>query len=136
MPPQPDPAKLRRICSIGKSDEGKKLRVAGRVLSYDVQTGIVVLIDEGHGLYVDIVLSLDGQSRRWATERLSTIIALGDLERSEMRLGAPVIDGKGPALKINEELVLRAILVVPSPDLDLALWNNVLADEEEDDRER
>lgn len=41
-------------------------------------------------------------------------------------------DGKAPSLKISEELVLRAILVVPSPDLDLALWNSVVADEEDD----
>ena len=54
---------------------------------------------------------------------------------AQMRLIAPVIGGKAPTPKISEELVLRAILVVPSPDLDLALWNSVLADEE-DDRER
>lgn len=46
------------------------------------------------------------------------------------------VKSKAPALKISEELVLRAILVVPSPDLDLALWNSVVADEEEDDGER
>ena len=116
-----------------------------------------MLIDGGHGLIVDIGLCLDedGQSRTWATERLSTIIALGHLERSkvgvgsllllgssdlgdvgaQVRPGAPVM-GKAPAVKIKEELVLRAILVVPSPDLDLALWNSVVADEEDDDRER
>lgn len=55
---------------------------------------------------------------------------------AQMRLSAPVMGGKAPAPKISEELVLRAILVVPSPDLDLALWNSVVADEEDDDRER
>lgn len=56
----------------------------GRVLSYDVQTGIVVLIDGGYGLFVDVLLCLDGQSWTWATERLSTIIALGQLERAKV----------------------------------------------------
>jgi hypothetical protein len=56
---------------------------------------------------------------------------------AQVRLGVPVIGGgKAPSLKISEELVLRAILVVPSPDLDLALWNSVVGDEEDDDRER
>ncbi|KAF8967885.1 hypothetical protein BDZ97DRAFT_1655840 [Flammula alnicola] len=82
MPQQTDSAPRKTLRKIDNTLEGQKLRVAGRVLSYDVATGLIVLIDGGHGLLVDVCLSLDGQSRSWATERLSTIMAIGHLERS------------------------------------------------------
>ena len=35
-------------------------------------------------------------------------------------------------LRISRHLFLRAILIVPSPDLDLVLWNAVLKEEDEE----
>ncbi|KDR75764.1 hypothetical protein GALMADRAFT_248448 [Galerina marginata CBS 339.88] len=84
MPQQPETAVRARLCKIDDSYEGKKVRVAGRVLTYDVATGLATVIDGKHGLLVNMFLSLDSQSRLWATERLSTIIAIGHLERADV----------------------------------------------------
>ncbi|KAF9474551.1 hypothetical protein BDN70DRAFT_815524 [Pholiota conissans] len=133
MPQQPDSATRKSLNTIDDSLEGRKLRVAGRVLAYDAPTGLVVLIDKGHGLLVDVELSLgDGaESAVWVTERLSTIMVIGHLERTPAPLPMPAaMPANAGRVKLNRKLVLRAILVVPTPDLDLALWNSVLQDEE------
>ena len=56
--------------------------ILSRVFFYDVVTGFIVLVDKANGLLVDISGALDGQSRLWATERLSVIMVIGHLERS------------------------------------------------------
>ncbi|KAF8200984.1 hypothetical protein BJ912DRAFT_843718 [Pholiota molesta] len=84
MPQQTDSATRKSLNQIDDSLEGQKLRVAGRVLAYDVQTGLIILIDKQHGLLVDVDLSLHEESAEWATERLSTIMVIGHLERSSV----------------------------------------------------
>jgi len=103
MPQQTDSASRTRLCKISDDLVGRKLRVAGRlncvlrslhgyvltealyrVLSYDFTTGLIVLVDGANGLLVDISLSLDSQTSVWARDRLSTIMAIGDLEHSEV----------------------------------------------------
>ncbi|CAA7259066.1 unnamed protein product [Cyclocybe aegerita] len=132
MPQQTDSAARTRLCRITKDLKGQKVRVAGRVLTYDVATGLIILIDEEHALLVDVSLALDSQSREWVPERLSTIMVIGDLERTDDPLTAPPMPTRSPALKMDRRHVLRAILVVPSPDLDLSLWNAVLKEDEEE----
>jgi len=46
-----------------------------------------VLLDGSDGLYVDVTLALDSRSNLWATERLSTVMAIGDLEHSDVSVG-------------------------------------------------
>lgn len=116
------------------------------MLSYDAETGLIILIEGKHGLLIDILLSLDSQSLLWATERLSTVITIGRLEHSKVSIFAdqynascryglqtplklPAVPSHVPSIEINQNLVLRAILLVPSPDLDLDLWNAVLTEE-------
>ncbi|KAF8161216.1 hypothetical protein B0H34DRAFT_371144 [Crassisporium funariophilum] len=82
MPQQTDSATRKQLCKINDSLLGKKLRVAGKVLSYDVVSGLIILVDGAYGLLLDISMALDGQSRSWATEHLSTIIGIGHLEQS------------------------------------------------------
>ena len=55
-----------------------------RVFFYDVVTGFIVLLDKAKGILVDMSAALDGQSRIWATERLSVIMVIGHLERSSV----------------------------------------------------
>ncbi|KAF8897065.1 hypothetical protein CPB84DRAFT_1710051 [Gymnopilus junonius] len=131
MPQQTETATRTRICKVADLPEGQKVRVAGRVLSYDVESGLIILIEGRHGLLIDSLLSLDNQSSLWATERLSTVIALGRLEYPTVRLKVPTIPSHAHPIKVNENLVLRAILILPAPDLDLKLWNAVLIEEEE-----
>lgn len=81
--------------------------------------------------------TLEPDHRPWTPGTLEGVLDTLLLGSSDLgNVGAQVhldasVKSKAPALKISEELVLRAILVVPSPDLDLALWNSVVADEEE-----
>jgi hypothetical protein len=44
-------------------------------------------LDKANGLLVDVSRALDGQSRLWATERLSIIMVIGHLERSSASVG-------------------------------------------------
>ena len=108
MPQQTDSATRTRICKVNESLAGKKLRVAGkfvlsliqfedvffffqcilsRVFFYDIVTGFIVLVDKANGLLVDMSGALDGQSKLWATERLSVIMVIGHLDRSSASVG-------------------------------------------------
>ena len=58
-----------------------------RVFFYDVVTGFIVLVHKAYGLLVDMSGALDGQSKLWATERLSLIMVIGHLERSSVSVG-------------------------------------------------
>ncbi|KAF8806457.1 hypothetical protein BYT27DRAFT_7140997, partial [Phlegmacium glaucopus] len=127
MPQQTDPATRTRICKVNESLAGEKVRVAGKVFCYDVVTGLIVLLDKTNGLLVDTSNALDGQSGLWATERLSTIMVIGQLERSSTPLPMPT---NIPSFRLNNHVVLRAILVIPATELDLDMWNAVLKDEE------
>ncbi|PPQ93812.1 hypothetical protein CVT25_013521 [Psilocybe cyanescens] len=131
MPQQPESAARIRICKVDETMVDKKIRVAGRVIAYNSHTGLAVLLDGKFGLLVDTDLSLDEESSDWATERLATVVTMGHLERSEQPLAVPLMPAHAPPVAINRELVLRAILIVRSPDLDLKLWNSVLEEEEE-----
>ena len=44
-------------------------------------------MDKANGLLVDMSGALDGQSKLWATERLSVIMVIGHLERSSFNVG-------------------------------------------------
>ena len=61
--------------------------ILSRVFSYDVVTGFIVLVDKANGLLVDMSGALDGQSKLWATERLSVIMVIGHLEHSSASVG-------------------------------------------------
>ena len=61
--------------------------ILSRVFSYDVVTGFIVLVDKANGLLVDMSGALDGQSKLWATERLSVIMVIGHLECSSASVG-------------------------------------------------
>ena len=61
--------------------------ILSRVFFYDAVTGFIVLVDKANGLLVDMSGALDGQSKLWATERLSVIMVIGHLERSSAGVG-------------------------------------------------
>ena len=60
-----------------------------RVLSYDVHSGMITLLDGKDGLLVDVSLALDFQSNVWVADRLTTIMVIGDLELSDVSLNVP-----------------------------------------------
>ena len=55
-----------------------------RLLTYDVESGLAVVLDGFYGLLVDITLVLDSRSKGWAHERMTTIMAIGDLEETDV----------------------------------------------------
>lgn len=69
-----------------------------RVLTYDIASGLVVLLDGNDGLYVDVTLALDSRSSLWATERLSTVMAIGNLEHSDVSANLFCLDIGGDCL--------------------------------------
>ncbi|KAH6913994.1 hypothetical protein BKA70DRAFT_650882 [Coprinopsis sp. MPI-PUGE-AT-0042] len=109
---------------------GKKLRIAGRFLSYDAIAGSIVLL-EGKGryaVYIDISAAVDDRFSEWVNDRLTTLIVIGYLEssnepaeRSDLPAGVEMVDA-------SNSLQLRALLVVPAQDLDLKLWDRVIED--------
>ncbi|TFK44830.1 hypothetical protein BDQ12DRAFT_673649 [Crucibulum laeve] len=86
MPQQPDSATPTRLCKINASRIGHKIRVAGRVLSYDAESGHIVLLDGDCAVLVDASLCLNVRSSTWVRERLSKIIAICYVEGSPVRL--------------------------------------------------
>ncbi|KAF9012446.1 hypothetical protein BDQ17DRAFT_1225677, partial [Cyathus striatus] len=84
MPQQPDSATPTRICKVDSGVVGQKVRLAGRMLSYDATTGMIVLMEERHGVVVDVSLCVEC-SATWVGERLSKIIVIGHVEDAEVR---------------------------------------------------
>ncbi|KIM92027.1 hypothetical protein PILCRDRAFT_810024 [Piloderma croceum F 1598] len=133
MPQQTEPATPTRLSAIGKDHTGCKLRVTGRMLSYDSMTALVLLQDEDTALLIDVSLCVDPKSSgRWIRERKDIVTAIGYLERSPTQLTIPDLPPYSAAPDIDPALVLRALLVQPVfPDVDMKLWNDV-AQEHED----
>ncbi|KAF4620625.1 hypothetical protein D9613_000788 [Agrocybe pediades] len=111
MPQQTDSALRTRLCRIADRDVQEKVRVAGRVLYYEAKSAMLTLIDGHQGLLVDTSLALDSQSHLWASERLSTVIVIGRIDKVQKALKLPPKP-------------------IPSPELDLEMWNSVLEEEE------
>ncbi len=49
----------------------------------------------------------------------------------QVPLQRPIVPVHSSTFKISHYLILRAILVVSTPDLDLRLWNTVLEEDED-----
>ncbi|KAF9049855.1 hypothetical protein BJ165DRAFT_1401695 [Panaeolus papilionaceus] len=130
MPQQTEVARRVRLSKVDESLEGEKIRVVGRVLSYDAQDGVVLLIDESHGLLVDISLALDERAGLWATEKLSKVMLIGRIERVIGDIPKSMVPGRGSGLQMREKLVLRAFLATKVDDLDLKVWNATVEEEE------
>ncbi|ESK97048.1 hypothetical protein Moror_6405 [Moniliophthora roreri MCA 2997] len=134
MPQQTDEGVPVRIATLGTHHEslvGRKLRIAGRNMSYDVDTGFLILLDDSVGVLVDISLALERERTfPWMKERFSPVEVLGYLEHSDEELVVPAIPPHASAPEVDTHLVLRAIVVVPSSDLSLEVWNNVVTEME------
>ncbi|KAF9024839.1 hypothetical protein BDZ89DRAFT_954413 [Hymenopellis radicata] len=77
----PDSALPTSLADVKDSLVGRKLRVAGRLLSYDAITGTIIIVDGTIGLLVDVTSCLDS----WVRERLGTVMVIGDLQRTAVR---------------------------------------------------
>ncbi|KAG1731466.1 uncharacterized protein EDB91DRAFT_1227026 [Suillus paluster] len=100
MPNQLEPATVMMLDCITDDDVGRKLRVAGRMLTYDHSTALVLLSCSSHGLLVDVSLVIDPDAvlstekwggtldpsvdYNWMRERKAWVWVIGWLAKSEV----------------------------------------------------
>ncbi|KAH7913929.1 hypothetical protein BJ138DRAFT_1145055 [Hygrophoropsis aurantiaca] len=88
MPQQVDHAALITLDNLDENDVGRKLRVAGRMLTYDSESAIVLLYEAPHALLVDVALCVDPDVLlSWNNGKGVDVIADGDgdMQRSAKR---------------------------------------------------
>ncbi|KAG6918708.1 hypothetical protein DXG01_012193 [Tephrocybe rancida] len=135
MPQQPDPAKVVRIRSVNELLLGKKLRLAGRLLSYDSTTGLILLLEGDQALLVDVSLCVDYWAGHWVRDRFGMIRVIGYLEAAPEELPIPTLPTYAPAPAIDPTLVIRALVVEqPETDFDISLWNAAIEENERMER--
>jgi len=102
---------------------GRKVRVVGKLLSYDPTTQVVLLAHQPHGILVDINLCLDAsQSLYYLHEKRGTLMVLGTLEHLEFPMKIPTLSRFSEAPLLNNQLILRAIMVKSTNDINLEQW--------------
>jgi len=119
----PDPAIPTRISSINKVLSSQKLRIAGRLLSYDDKSGLILVMDGHEAVLVDVSLCVGRWSSDWIREYLSQIMVVGYLDKSVEALPIPTIPKYIPAPVVDPMLVIRALFVVEARELDMDAWN-------------
>ncbi|KAF8270259.1 hypothetical protein EI94DRAFT_1723170 [Lactarius quietus] len=133
MSSRADSAVPTRLSSIRNELVGKKLRVVGKILSHDVKSSSVFLWNDNHIVLVDISLCLPTSGGiPWLRESLCTVTLFGYLERSQADMHLPDLPEQLPhkELVLIPHFSLQAILVLDSPDVDLRLWNDTVAEME------
>ncbi|KAI0675021.1 hypothetical protein C8Q78DRAFT_1075364 [Trametes maxima] len=125
---QIESATATRLASVSPQMLSRKLRVAGQLLHYDIDSSTVLIHDSEDALLVDVALCLSAwRSTPWLREPRTVVMALGYLESSDKPLSLPVLSAHAPLVNVNPRLVLRAIVLEEARDLDLSLWNRAIA---------
>jgi len=124
-----DTAVPTRLLSVTEALVGNKLRLAGRMLSYDSLTSLVLLQDQDVAVLVDVSLCVDKTSA-WVREKKCVVMVVGHLEESPTPLPIPVLPAYAPAPVIDPHIVLRALVVTSGADLDMRLWNGAIEERE------
>jgi len=123
MPPLGDFAITCSLAAIQPSLIGKNIRVAGKILSYDPITHLLLLAHHPYGILVDMNLCLDpSQSLHYLRENKGTLMILGPLEHTETPLEVPLLSRFVEAPSLDDHLVLRAIVARSMNDLSLDRW--------------
>ncbi|KAL4074198.1 hypothetical protein V8B97DRAFT_725237 [Scleroderma yunnanense] len=142
MPQQVDSAKVMMLDCITEDDIGRKLRVAGRMLTYDPESALVLLHDARSALLVDVTLCIDTEAllslsdapknrdidHRWALERKGYVWVIGHLERVEDQMPIPILPAYLAPPDIDPSLVMRAVIVAPAKDLNTTQLRAALAE--------
>ncbi|PCH43944.1 hypothetical protein WOLCODRAFT_122884 [Wolfiporia cocos MD-104 SS10] len=123
MPQQSLAAVPVSLGSISPGLISRKLRVAGRLLSRSSDEALFLLSDGNNALFVDISLCLNpDKSMPYLRENNATLVVLGYLEETQIAMPLPTLPLHTRTTHVDPYLVLRAILMIESPDLDLQLW--------------
>ncbi|KAI9572253.1 hypothetical protein HD554DRAFT_2015619 [Boletus coccyginus] len=129
MPQQVENATIVMLDRICEDDIGRKLRIAGRMLTYDAETTLVLLHDASNALLVDASLCVNADAlisvpstkerrgrqmgHRWGLERKSYVWVVGYLERVDSELPIPMLPAYLPPPDIDPSLVVRAVIIAP-----------------------
>ncbi|CAL1707765.1 unnamed protein product [Somion occarium] len=115
-----EPALPTKLSEIPQKNIPLKVRVAGRVSSYDVKSATMVLRDEDESVLIDISLCLDPfKSYSWLRETNAPVMVVGYLERVPVSRKTRT---KGQLLDSTKDIILRALLVREANDLQFSLW--------------
>lgn len=112
-----------------------------RLLSYESDTGLILLLEGDAAMLVDVSLCVD----RWVREHLSVIMVVGHVEACSVsdetdaircidndvlqeQMPIPTMPRYARAPAIDVSLVIRAALVVSVPDLDMDEWHQAVDD--------
>ncbi|KAF9778173.1 hypothetical protein BJ322DRAFT_1114425 [Thelephora terrestris] len=121
----PESAQLVKVSEVSLELVNKKLRLYGRVYSYDVDTSLIVLCDPDtslrKGVWVDVTLCLNPKySAPWKREPMHMVIVVGYLEACEPPLHE--LDQGGALLghlEIDSRWRLQAIVLESCDDLNV-----------------
>ncbi|KAI6151199.1 hypothetical protein BKA82DRAFT_4353057 [Pisolithus tinctorius] len=124
MPQQVEHATVMTLDSITEHDVGRKLRVAGRMLTYDPESALVLLHDASSALLVDATLCLDLEAMHSITtgpyNAKATVWVVGYLERAEDELPIPMLPAYLTLLLISiPRSLFSALIISPAKDLDI-----------------
>ncbi|KAL5507333.1 hypothetical protein ACEPAH_6789 [Sanghuangporus vaninii] len=132
-PNNPASAKPIAISVLNETLLNEKVRIAGMALSYNFEEQVLLVHDSKmHACLVDTSLVLEtliASPGLWESKSVVSII--GYLERVRDGLSIPIIPAFVDAPIVNSTLVVRSILITPSPDLNLALWEHAVKDSDE-----
>ncbi|KAH9924853.1 uncharacterized protein B0H18DRAFT_1010468 [Fomitopsis serialis] len=124
---QTETASLCRVSSITPEHVSRKLRVAGWLLLYDRNTSIMLLTEGESAVLVDLALCLDPfRPTPWLRESNSILMVIGSLEEVEDPYPPPVLPMHARPVEVDLQLVLRALSIRNTPQLDLELWNKAI----------
>ncbi|TRM70018.1 hypothetical protein BD626DRAFT_22128 [Schizophyllum amplum] len=121
--PQQERATTTTISSISEAHLGRKLRVAGRLLSYDLPTCLGRVCSKEAAVLVDLSLC----AGPWIRDALQgCVMVTGYLEALEKGATVPTVAGRFAAPHPDPRIVLRALLARATPDLDIGLWDKAV----------
>ncbi|KAF5393398.1 hypothetical protein D9757_000690 [Collybiopsis confluens] len=76
-----DYAAPTQLASVDDSLAGHKLELSGKMMSYDPETGFVLLWDKDDALLVDVALCLDRGANTWIQTKFVSLTVIGHLEK-------------------------------------------------------
>ncbi|PFH50900.1 hypothetical protein AMATHDRAFT_143942 [Amanita thiersii Skay4041] len=94
MPQQTDHATPMRMRSLDRNAIGRKIRLAGRMSSYEPATGLALVVDGEKGVIVDVSLCIDYHSSSWMRERLCQMMMIGHVEETAVSIASAMYYSK------------------------------------------
>ncbi|KAK7692843.1 hypothetical protein QCA50_004478 [Cerrena zonata] len=116
-----EPAIPTRLRDVSTKKLPMKVRVAGRVSSYDVASSTMILSDEDDNVLIDVSLCVDPYvPSTWLREAHTLVVAMGYLEQTPKDVR--YLRSDISVSKATKKIIFRALLVREANDLQLSSW--------------